>query len=100
MQDKRINAGYEIIKSFPVGNTEFVLGENIHDRARYVTWECTGGNNYYWGHYFTDKDAATKDLYDRVEAEVEYKRGMDGYPKENEPKSDKKSKSKRDREER
>ena len=29
MQDKRINAGYEIIKSFPVGNTEFVLGENI-----------------------------------------------------------------------
>ena len=45
MQDKRINAGYEIIKSFPVGNTEFVLGENIHDRARYVTWECTGGNN-------------------------------------------------------
>ena len=48
MQDKRINAGYEIIKSFPVGNTEFVLGENIHDRARYVTWECTGGNNYFW----------------------------------------------------
>ena len=100
MQDKRINAGYEIIKSLSVGKTEFVLGVNIHDRARYVTWECTGGNNYYWGHYFTDKDAATKDLYDRVEAEVEYKRGMDGYPKENEPKSDKKSKSKRDREER
>ena len=47
MQDKRINAGYEIIKSFPVGNTEFVLGENIHDRARYVTWECTGATTIF-----------------------------------------------------
>ena len=53
-----------------------MLGENIHDRARYVTWECTGGNNYFWGHYFTDKEAATKDFYDRVEAEVAYKRSI------------------------
>lgn len=96
MQDKRINAGYEIIKSFPVGNTEFVLGESIHDRARYVTWECTGGNNYFWGHYFTDKEAANKDLYDRVEAEVAFKRSIGEYPKENEPKK----KTNRDREER
>lgn len=90
------DAGYEIIKSFPVGNTEFVLGENIHDRARYVTWECTGGNNYFWGHYFTDKEAANKDLYDRVEAEVAFKRSIGEYPKENEPKK----KTNRDREER
>ena len=97
MQDKRINAGYEIIKSFPVGNTEMVLGENIHDRARYVTWECTGGNNYCWGHYFADKDTAIRDLYDRIETEVACMRSMDGCPKENNPK---KKKNSRDREER
>ena len=96
MQDKRINAGYEIIKSFPVGNTEFVLGENIHDRARYVTWECAGDKDYYFGHYFNDKEAAIKDFYDRIEAEVSYKRSIAGYPKENEPKK----KTNRDREER
>ena len=95
MQDKRINAGYEIIKSFPVGNTEFVLGENIHDRARYVTWECTGGNNYFWGHYFADKEAATKDFYNRIEAEVARKRDLDERAQEGEPK-----KTKREREER
>ena len=33
MQDKRLNAGDEIIKSLSVDKTEFVLGENIHDRA-------------------------------------------------------------------
>lgn len=82
MQDKRINAGYEIIQSFPVGNTEFVLGENVYDRARYVTWECSGGDSYFWGHYFTDKEAATKDLYDRIEAEVAYQRSKGEAPKE------------------
>ena len=97
MQDKRINAGYEIIKSLPVGNTEFVLGENIHDGARYVTWECTGGKDYFWGHYFNDKEAATKDLYDRAEAEIAFKRSIEGNPQENELK---KPKSKRDREDR
>lgn len=90
MQDKRLNAGYEIIKSFSVGNTEFVLGENIHDRARYVTWECTGGNNYFWGHYFTDKEAATKDFYNRIEAEVARKRDLDERAQEGEPKKTKK----------
>lgn len=33
MQDKRLNAGDEIIKSLSVDKTEFVLDENIHDRA-------------------------------------------------------------------
>ena len=81
MQDKRINAGYEIIQSFPVGNTEFVLGENVYDRARYVTWECSE-DSYFWGHYFTDKEAATKDLYDRIEAEVAYQRSKGEVPKD------------------
>lgn len=100
MQDKRINAGYEIIKSFTVGNTEFVLGENIYDRARYVTWECSGENNYYWGHYFTDKDAANRDLFERAEAEVNYRRSIDVYTKENMSKKEKKTKNKSAKEER
>ena len=48
MEDKRrMNAGYEIIQSVPVGTTEFVLGQSIHTGAQFVTWECTGGNNYF-----------------------------------------------------
>lgn len=71
---KRINAGYEIIKSVPVGNTEFVLGQSIYNGAQYVTWECTGGNNYFWGHYFATKEIAIADLYNRVEREVQFQR--------------------------
>ena len=54
-QRKRINEGYEIIKALPIGNVEFVVGENIHDRTRYVTWEYSKTGGYYWGHYFGDK---------------------------------------------
>ncbi len=93
MQDKRINAGYEIIKAYPVGNTEFVLGENINDRARYATWECKGGNNYFLGHYFTDKEAANKDLFYRIETEVAFQRNL-------RPKEEKKTKNRDDMEER
>ena len=76
MQDKRVNAGYEIIDSIPVGNTEFVLGRSISDGARYVTWECSRGDYYFWGHYFNDRENAVKDLYDRVEHEVAIRRQL------------------------
>ncbi len=72
--DRRINAGYEIIQSVPVGNTEFVLGQSIYTGAQFVTWECTGGNNYFWGHYFETKERAIADLYDSVEYEVQCQR--------------------------
>ena len=98
MQDKRINAGYEIIQAVTIGNTEFVLGENIHDHARYVTWECDKGSNYFWGHYFTDKDAAHRDLYDRVEAEAAFRRNAAGYPKDKDSENTNQSKKRRDRE--
>lgn len=75
MEDKRrMNAGYETIQSVPVGTTEFVLGQSIHTGAQFVTWECTGGNNYFWGHYFKTKEKAIADLYDRVEYEVQCQR--------------------------
>lgn len=66
----RENAGYIITQAIQIGNVEFVLGENTQDRARYVTWECKDGNNYYWGHYTTDKLAALRDLLDRAGIEL------------------------------
>lgn len=62
----RKNAGYTITESICVGNVEFVLGENAAAPARFVTWECKDGNNYYWGHYMTEKLAALRDLLDRA----------------------------------
>ena len=76
-QKKRINAEHEIIKSFRVGNVEFVVGENIHDRTRYVTWEYNERGGYYWGHYFNDKQTAIEDMYDRAAQEVSYRRSRD-----------------------
>lgn len=62
----RKNAGYTITESICVGDVEFVLGENAAVPAHFVTWECKGGNNYYWGHYMTNKLAALHDLLDRA----------------------------------
>ena len=62
----RKNAGYTITESICVGNVEFVLGENAAAPAHFVTWECKGGNNYYWGHYMTNKLTALRDLLDRA----------------------------------
>lgn len=60
----RTNAGYTITDSIHVQDTEFVLGER--GSSRYVTWQCSGGDNYYWGHYFDNRMAAVKDLLQRV----------------------------------
>lgn len=49
MGDKRINAGFEIINSIPVGNAEFVLGVNMKNPASFVTWECKNKTDYFWG---------------------------------------------------
>ena len=35
-----------------------------------MTWECKDGDNYYWGHYMTDKLAALRDLLDRAGQEL------------------------------
>jgi len=46
----------------------------------YVTWTCKGGDNYYWGHYFSDPMEAKRDLLARAGEELEYqmeRRGKD-----------------------
>ncbi len=73
-ENKRINAGYEIIASLPIGNVEFVVGQNIHNPNMFVTWEYTPTGQYYWGHYMSDKDAAMRDMYERAEAELSFKK--------------------------
>ena len=67
---ERLNAGYLITESIHVGNTEFVLGVNQSNGANFVTWECTGSNNYFWGHYTDNLLSATKDLCERAMNEI------------------------------
>ncbi len=66
----RTNAGYTITDSIHVGDTEIVLGVNDHQPAMFVTWQCTDGNSYFWGHYHDDPLKAQKDLIDRAGQEM------------------------------
>ena len=66
----RTNAGYTITQSIHIGSAEFVLGESSADPAQFVTWACKDGDNYFWGHYMTDKLAALRDLLDRAGEEL------------------------------
>ena len=68
----RKNAGYTIVESICIGKLEFVLGESPTDPAQYVTWACKNGDNYFWGHYMTDKLAALHDLLDRAGEELSF----------------------------
>lgn len=65
----RMNAGYIITDSVHVDEMEFVLGVHSTASKQFVTWACKDGNNYFWGHYFNDLMAATKDLIYRAEQE-------------------------------
>ncbi len=97
MQDneKRINAGYEIIDSFPVGKVEMVLGQSTSTPTMYVTWEYCEAKGYYWGHYFSDKDEAKRDMYDRAAAEISFQKSI-----KTKEKPEPKDKKKDDREDR
>ena len=68
--NKRQNAGYIITDTIHIGDTEFVLGEHLEAAAPYVTWECNGNDNYFWGHNFMDRKAAIRDLIERTEKEL------------------------------
>mgnify|MGYP007047945947 CR=1 FL=1 len=72
---QRINAGYTITDSIYIEDTEFVLGVSVHEPAMFVTWACTGGDNYFWGHYHSDLLTAKKDLLGRASQELELQMG-------------------------
>lgn len=72
----RVNQGYVILESEMVGHKEFVLAENPKAPQPFATWvrnvqndEHTGGENFFWGHYFTDESAARRDFRSRVREE-------------------------------
>lgn len=72
----RANQGYVILESKIVGHKEFVLAENPKAPQPFATWmrnmqndEHTGGENFFWGHYFTDEAAAHRDFRSRVREE-------------------------------
>ena len=76
----RINEGYVITDSIQIGETEFVLGKLDSKISMYVTWACKGGDNYYWGHYFSDPMEAKKDLLDRAGQELEFQMNRRAQP--------------------
>jgi len=59
----RTNAGYEIISAIRIReDEEIVLGRmKTQFGDKYVTWCCTHGINYFWGHYFGDFESARND---------------------------------------
>ena len=63
--NERKNAGYTIVNAIEICGGEVVLGVNELNPCKYVTWECTNGTNYFWGHYFTDLLTAQKDFCKR-----------------------------------
>ena len=58
--EQRICAGYVITQSIQVKDTEFVLGEHPKT-GMCATWQCKNGDNYFWGHYCTNKYDAVKE---------------------------------------
>ena len=69
----RENAGYKITKAIILPNCEFVLGEKeTNSVAKYVTWRCVNGTDYYYGHYTSSLHSATRDLYERAKDEIEF----------------------------
>ncbi len=69
MAKERTCEGYKIIDSVRVGNTEIVLGHHLTAPQPYVTWESyehSGFNNFYTGHYFQSHQSARIDFYNRI----------------------------------
>lgn len=72
--------GYEIKRAIAFENDRgFALGENPQAVQPFATWQFTedanGRRDYYWGHYTTNKAAATRDYENRV-AEYQHDYGV------------------------
>lgn len=70
----RVNQGYIIIDSETLENQEIVLAEKPKAVQPFVTWrrnisndEQSGKEDFFWGHYFSDPEAAQKDFTARVQ---------------------------------
>lgn len=64
-----VHRGYVITSRTRVGEVEVSFGENPKAVQPFVTWRANEWGNfqdYYWGHYHTDRDAAISDYTDRI----------------------------------
>ena len=77
--EQRECAGYIITQSIKVKDSEFVLGEHPK-KDMYVTWRCKDGDNYFWGHYTSNRYDALKDLCQRAEKEIDYLASIGAIP--------------------
>ena len=74
---KEINAHYEIVAKVSVDPVEYALGERGGKFPSFATWERTPANdgdgppNYYWGHYFDNREKAVRDLCTRASEKYE-----------------------------
>ena len=67
----RYNAGYEIVETLSFSDHHFALGHNPKAPAAYVTWETSEKlEAFFRGHYFTDKEDAILDLFQRAGREL------------------------------
>jgi len=69
--DIKTNAGYIISDSITVGESTFVLGVHATSPSQFVTWQCKN-DDFFWGHYSSDRLSATKDLCERALDEAKY----------------------------
>ena len=74
MKEKEINAGYEIIERFAVGDQGFAIGHSDTAPAPYVTWQyrTAAPAHFFWGHYASSQEAAYEDYRSRINAEIDY----------------------------
>lgn len=75
----RTIGGYAVTENHIVGNYEFAFGENEKAPSPYGSWqrnikndeERADGDNWFWGHYFSDKDKAVSDFKERIKDALE-----------------------------
>jgi len=70
MDEKRVCAGYEVIKSRRIKTVEVVLAYNPKAPQPYVTWKAYAHSqfkDFAYGNYFPDYDRAEKDFQRRIE---------------------------------
>lgn len=74
--ERRVNDAFKVLSSIRINdNLEIVMGSRTTQYGTdYATWECSGGDSYYWGHYdFRTEQAAKLDMCERA---AEKFRGM------------------------
>lgn len=71
--ENRVNAGYRIIQSIKLdGRHEIVIGMHPTAPARYVVWDCTGGDSYDTGAYTSTYRQALYAVAERIKRRYEF----------------------------